>query len=93
MKLPRSNAIHNFHMMVCKQILGVQKQTTNIGVLLELERVPLNLYAKKSAIKNWERIRLKNSNTLVSHSHKLASENQFVIDRKYKKTIKTEWPG
>ena len=39
MKLPKSNPIENLHMMMCKQVLGVQKQTTNIGVLLELGRV------------------------------------------------------
>ena len=43
--------------MACKQILGVQKQTTNIGVLLELGRVPLQNFAIKAAIKNWERIK------------------------------------
>ena len=40
MKLPKNNPIENLHMMMCKQLLGVQKQTTNIGVLLELGRVP-----------------------------------------------------
>ena len=51
MKLPKSNAIENLHMMMCKQLLGVQKQTTNIGVLLELGRVPMQLFAVKLAIK------------------------------------------
>ena len=51
MKLPKSNPIENLHMMMCKQILGVQKQTTNIGILLELGRVPMGIYAAKSAIK------------------------------------------
>ena len=56
LKLPKNNPIENLHMMMCKQILGVQKQTTNIGVLLELGRIPLNFFATKFAIKNWERI-------------------------------------
>ena len=30
------NPIEKLHFMACKQLLGVQKQTTNIGVLLEL---------------------------------------------------------
>ena len=34
----------------------MQKQTANTGVLLELGQVPLQIYAKKNAIKNWERI-------------------------------------
>ena len=61
-------------MMMCKQLLGVQKQTANIGVLLELGRVPLSLYAIKSAIKNWERIKSGNTNSMVSYSYKQASE-------------------
>ena len=45
-----------------KQILGVQKQTANDGVLLELGKVPLNFDAKKFSIKNWERIIRGNAN-------------------------------
>ena len=45
------NPIEKFHYMVCKQVLGVQKQTTNVGVLLELGRVPLRNFAIKAAIK------------------------------------------
>ena len=56
-KLPKANPIENLHMMICKQLLGVQKQTTNIGVLLELGRVPLCIYAVKLAIKNRKRIK------------------------------------
>ena len=46
--------------MFCRHLLGVGKKTTTNGVLLEIGRTPLNLYAKKSAIKNWERIRNEN---------------------------------
>ncbi len=49
--------IEKLHFMACKQILGVQKQTTNIGVLLELGRIPLQHFAIKTAIKIWERIK------------------------------------
>ena len=66
MKLPKSNPIENLYMMMCKQILGVQKQTTNIGVLLELGRVPMHLYAVKLAIKNWERIKQKKGNMYLN---------------------------
>ena len=58
LKLPKNNPIENLHMMMCKQVLGVQKQTTNIGVLLELGRILLGIWALKFAVKNWERIRL-----------------------------------
>ena len=57
LKLPKDNPISKVHIMACKDILGVQKQTTNVGVLLELGRIPLQTYAKRAAIKNWERIK------------------------------------
>ena len=48
--------------MACKHILGVQKHTTNLGVLLELGRVPLQTYVIKAAIQNWVRIKSKQVN-------------------------------
>ena len=62
--------------MICIQILGVHRKTSNIAVLLELGRVPLNLYAIKSAIKNWERVKSGNANVHVSSSH----EDAFTKD-------------
>lgn len=59
---------------MCKQILGVQKQTTNIGVLLELGRVPMCIYAAKAAIKNWERIKMGQGNVLLLASYRNAKE-------------------
>ena len=57
-KLPKDNPISKVHIMACKHILGVQKQTTNLGVLLELGRIPpppphthTQTYAKRAAIK------------------------------------------
>ena len=70
LKLPKNNPIENLHMMMCKQLLGVQKQTTNIGVLLELGRIPLCVYASKNAIKNWERIRIGNGNEILLDCYK-----------------------
>ena len=35
LKLPQNNRIENLHMMMLKQLLGVQKQTSNTGTLLE----------------------------------------------------------
>ena len=53
-------------MPFCKELIGVQKQTSNLGVLIELGRIPPTIYAKKNCIKNWERIGIKkNSNHLV----------------------------
>ena len=69
LKLPKENPIEKFAMMFCKQILGVQKQTTNVGVLLELGRIPLDIYANKFAITNWERVKEKHSNNLLLSSY------------------------
>ena len=54
-----NNPIEKIHIMACKHILGVQKQTTNVGVLLEIGRFPMQNLAIKAAIKNWERIHHK----------------------------------
>ena len=62
-------------MSFCKQLLGVQKQTTNIGVLLELGQIPLSIYAKKMAIKNWVRISNRsycNDLTVMSYENSLS---------------------
>ena len=60
----------------CKDVLGVQKQTTNIGVLLELGRVPLCTYAKKNCIKNWERIAIQGkANKITKLSYDWVDKN------------------
>ena len=46
------NPGERLHFMACKHIFRVQKQTTNVGVLLELGRVPFQNFAIKAAIKN-----------------------------------------
>ena len=60
LKLPRNNPIEILYMKFCKELLGVQKQTTNAGVLLELGLFPLYINARKSCVKNWERIAIQN---------------------------------
>ena len=72
LKPPSNNPIEKLHHMACKHILGVQKQTTNIGVLLELGRIPLHIYAVKSAVKNWERIKYKQVNIYLKKSYENA---------------------
>ena len=85
LKLPVNNPIENLHMMMCKQILGVQKQTTNIGVLLELGRVPIHIYAAKYAIKNWERIKRGQANSflLASYTDSLEENLPWINGVKY----------
>ena len=39
-KLPVNNLIDRLFNSVCRQMLGVQKNTSTIGVLLEVGRVP-----------------------------------------------------
>ena len=58
--------------MACKHILGVQKQTTNIGVLLELGRIPLQIYGIRAAIQNWERIKVNQVNIHLKGSYENA---------------------
>ena len=70
LKQPKNNPVENIHLMFCKHLLGVQKQTTNVGILLELGHIPLTLFAKKMAIKNWERLGIqRKANSLVLKSY------------------------
>ena len=68
LKLPKNNPIERLHNMFCKQLLGVQKQTPTVGILLELGLVPITFHAIKASIKNWDRIRKKRSNNLLYES-------------------------
>ena len=56
MDLKKNNPIETVTMMMYKSILGVHKTTTNVGVLLELGKVPANIIAIRNSLKNWERI-------------------------------------
>ena len=56
LKQPKNNPIEKVHLRFCKDLLGVQKQTVNLGVYLELGRTPLNISGDKLCVKNWERI-------------------------------------
>ena len=78
LKLPKNNPLETLYLSFCKQLLGVQKQTTNVGVLLELGLVPLHLYAKKNAIKNWNRIaKFKQANELTIQSYNISLTEQL----------------
>ena len=78
LKVPLNNPIETTHMRFCKELLGVQRQTTNIGVLLELGRVPIMLHGKKNCIKNWGRIDiLGKANKLNLWSHQNSLENKI----------------
>ena len=73
LKMPQNNPIENAHMRFCKELLGVQRQTMNIGVLLELGRIPIMLYGIKNCIKNWPRIHiLGKANEIVLLAHRMS---------------------
>ena len=47
LKMPSNNPMENTHRRFCKDLLGVQRQTSNIGVLLDLGRIPIMIYGEK----------------------------------------------
>ena len=53
-------------MKFLKQLLGVQLQTSNTGVLLEAGRVPLMAFALKNCIKNWNRIAVQKKCSILT---------------------------
>ena len=88
LKMPNNNPFENLHMKFCKELLGVQKQTTNIGVLLELGQVPLNIQATKNAIKNWVRITNDTKcNELVVASYENAITNNLTWPKRVENTL------
>ena len=74
LKLPKNNPVENLQMRVFKEVLGVSRKTTNVGVLLELGRTPLHIEAISLCVKNWERIRKGEANDNISRSCSEASE-------------------
>ena len=77
LKLPKNNPVENLYMQFCRQVLGVQKNTTSIGVLLEIGRTPLKLEAQRLSLKNWERIKNGKANTLVTSSYRNAVDKNL----------------
>ena len=73
LKYSANNPLDNLHMQFCKQLLGIQKNTTDVGALLELGRTLLAPDAQKAATKNWERIRNKKAKQFIVSSSKNAS--------------------
>ena len=57
---------------------GVQKHSSNSGVLQELGRIPLSIYAKKNCVKNWERIAVRGKACpLLQMSYNSALKNEI----------------
>ena len=79
LKLPQNTPVELLHRKFCKQLLGVNLQTTNNAVYLELGRLPLEIYAKKNAAKNWDRIYLQQiGNELLLASCNAPTENNWI---------------
>ena len=74
---PKRNPIEKVHLMFCKHLLGVRKQTNTDGVLLETGMIPLYLVAIKSATKNWERILQGKANRLLTISNNYSTEQHL----------------
>ena len=92
--LPKRNVIDLVHMKFLKQLLGVQTQTSNVGVLLETGRVPLLTYAIKNSIKNWFRIDILNEcNTLTKLSFQNIANNDFEWYKNIKKILQNTGLG
>ena len=77
-KLPVNNPIDRLFNSVCRQMLGVQKYTSTIGVLLEVGRVPLSLSSVKTTVKNWERLRVGTPLILLSYQNALAKNLKWI---------------
>ena len=67
LKLPKCNPLETLHLRFCNYLVFKPKlQTPNLDVLLELGRIPLAIFGRKNAAKNWERICLnKKANPIV----------------------------
>ena len=70
-----------------KQLLGVQTQTTTIGVLLETGEIPISCYAKKICIKNLCRIARGRGNNIVQYSYINAVANNFTWPRRIRQEL------
>ena len=78
LKMPKNNPIENLYMTFCKALLGVQKQTSHIGILLELGAVPIMFFGVKNCLKNWHRIHKRHeANSILLQVHRIATEHNL----------------
>ena len=88
LKMPKNNPIENMFVKFSKALLGVQKQTSNIGINLELGAVPIMFYGIKNCIKNWHRIhKKKEANTILLSVYEMAIENNLPWPTLVKQTL------
>ena len=87
MKMPKNNPIEIVQTKFLKQVLGVQIQTTNVGVLLETGELPMINHAKKHCIKNWVRLMRNKGNNLSQMSLNDAMEGGLIWIENIKKEL------
>ena len=88
LKMPKNNPVENMFVKFSKALLGVQKQTSNIGTNLELGAVPIMFYGIKNCIKNWHRIhKKKEANSILLSVHEMAVENNLPWPTLTKQTL------
>ena len=80
LKLPKDNPIERLQNTFCNLLLGVQKHTSTLAILLELGLVPLTLNAIKASVKNWDRIRNKKSNNVLYESFRNKKSNNVLYE-------------
>ena len=67
--LLRKNKLETFQISVFKQILGVSRKTTNMSILLELGRYPININIQYQAIKYYLRFPTLNKDRLLYEAY------------------------
>ena len=87
MKMPKNNPIEIVQTKFLKQVLGVQIQTTNVGVLLETGELPMINHAEKHCIKNWVRLMRNKGNNLSQMSLNDAMEGGLIWIENIKKEL------
>ena len=66
--MPKNNPIEVMQNKFLKQLLGVQTQTSTIGILLETGEIPISCHGKQSCVKNWARITRNLCNGILKKS-------------------------
>ena len=90
LKMPSNNPIETLFMSFCKQLLGVQKQSMNDGVLLETGQIPMMILAKKRAVKNWARMAINTNCSVVLRDSYQSSLDGNLVWTENMKTMLSE---
>ena len=89
LKTPKNFPIDTLQTKFLKQVLGVQIQTTNIGVFLETGELPLSIFSMKASIKNWTRIMRGKANRFTLIVAENAEKEKLLWFEKIKQELYT----